>query len=82
MGLVTLVHVGSSWTGIEPVLPALASGFLSTIPEEVSCSVSENLEQNEVKVSFWFFYVESLIAEINDSVVSFFTSILLLISFV
>ena len=31
-GLVAPWHVGSSWTGIEPVSPALAGGFLTTGP--------------------------------------------------
>ena len=32
MGLVAPWHVGSSWTGIEPMSPALAGGFLTTAP--------------------------------------------------
>ena len=32
MGLVAPRHVGSSWTGIEPVSPALAGGFSTPAP--------------------------------------------------
>ena len=45
MGLVALRHAESSWTrdgpGIEPVSPALAVGFLTTVPPGKSYSVCE-----------------------------------------
>ena len=38
-GLAALWHKGPFWTGIEPVCPALADGFLPTEPPDASTSV-------------------------------------------
>ena len=39
MGLVALRHVGSSGAGLKPVSPALAGGFLTTVPPGKPCLV-------------------------------------------
>ena len=46
MGLAALRRVGSSWTGIDPMSPALAGGLLTTGPPGEPSSVAFSLRKN------------------------------------
>ena len=47
MGLVALWQVGSSGPGLEPVSPALAGGFLTTVPPGKSYALHLKLEVDQ-----------------------------------
>ena len=48
MGLVVLRHVDSAGTGIQPVFPALAGGFLSTVPPEKSRAPNSHVKMESL----------------------------------